>query len=144
MIYVSRNMQYGSHMCCSFGGMIQYSFDFVQQVHFPSNPLHKCGLFGVSWEKDVLRGRQNNFCCMMWQVFTGPHKSKTISCLLIGHTSFCYDWCFGLVKDKGGLPPRHDSSVVSIAQLCGSEQGDMLMSKFDQINVSNYLNAGVI
>ena len=45
---------------CSFSGIAHYSFDFAQQVHYPSNPLQpgpiffktprKCGLFGVACE----------------------------------------------------------------------------------------------
>ena len=50
----------GPHEECSFQGKAHYSFDFAQQVHYPSNPQQpgpiffkaprKCGLFGVSCE----------------------------------------------------------------------------------------------
>ena len=50
----------GPHEECSFQGTVHYSFDFAQQVHYPSNPQQpgpiffktprKCGLFGVSCE----------------------------------------------------------------------------------------------
>ena len=45
------------HEPCSFSGTMHYSFDYAQQVHFPSNPMQpgliyfktsrKCGIFGV-------------------------------------------------------------------------------------------------
>ena len=47
----------GPHPVCSYEGVMHYSFDFAQQVHYPGNPLQpgpiffktprKCGLFGV-------------------------------------------------------------------------------------------------
>ena len=49
-----------SHEPCSFDGTMHYSFDYAQQVHYPSNPLQpgpihfktprKCGIFGVNCE----------------------------------------------------------------------------------------------
>ena len=49
-----------SHEPCSFNGTMHYSFDYAQQVHYPSNPLQpgpiyfktprKCGIFGVNCE----------------------------------------------------------------------------------------------
>ena len=48
------------HPSCTFNGTVHYSFDFAQQLQFPSNPLQpgpiyfkvprKCGLFGVHCE----------------------------------------------------------------------------------------------
>lgn len=45
---------------CSLEGAVHYSFDYAQQIHFPSNPqqpgpiyfetLRKCGIFGVCCE----------------------------------------------------------------------------------------------
>ena len=53
-----------THEPCSFNGTMHYSFDYAQQVHFPSNPMQpgpiyfktprKCGIFGVMCEA-VLR-----------------------------------------------------------------------------------------
>lgn len=49
-----------THEPCSFSGTMHYSFDYAQQVHFPSNPMQpgpiyfkvprKCGIFGVMRE----------------------------------------------------------------------------------------------
>ena len=35
---------------------------------------------------------------LMWRVMTGLHKEITLSFLLVGHTKFAPDWCFGLLK----------------------------------------------
>jgi hypothetical protein len=50
----------GPHPICSYAGVMRYSFDFAQQVHYPCNPLQqgpiffktprKCGLLGVCCE----------------------------------------------------------------------------------------------
>ena len=34
----------------------------------------------------------------MWHVLVGLHKEITISFLMVGHTKFAPDWCFGLFK----------------------------------------------
>ena len=53
-------LQLGQHDNNSFQGIVHYSFDFAQQVQYPSNPLQpgpiffksprKCGLFGIHCE----------------------------------------------------------------------------------------------
>ena len=54
------DQQLGRHQVNSYDGLAHYSFDFAQQLQFPSNPLQpgpiffkvprKCGLFGVNCE----------------------------------------------------------------------------------------------
>ncbi|XP_035826079.1 uncharacterized protein LOC106011983 [Aplysia californica] len=51
---------FGVNPPCSYDGVVHYSFDFAQQVQYPSNPLQpgpiyfktprKCGLFGIHCE----------------------------------------------------------------------------------------------
>ncbi|KAK3794639.1 hypothetical protein RRG08_003784 [Elysia crispata] len=65
---IPSNLNLGHHDPCSFQGKCHYSFDFAQQVMYPSNPLQpgpiyfktprKCGLFGVNSEAHT---RQVNF-----------------------------------------------------------------------------------
>ena len=53
-------MNIGPHVPCSYDGVVHYSMDFAQQVHYPSDPLQpgpvyfktprKCAIFGVSCE----------------------------------------------------------------------------------------------
>ena len=35
---------------------------------------------------------------LLWRVMAGLHKEITISFLLVGHSKFSSDWCFGLLK----------------------------------------------
>ena len=60
----------------------------------------------------------------------GLHQSCTYSFLIVGHTKFACDWCFGLLKQSFGkclvsslheLATVVDTSTVSgvnVAQLC--------------------------
>ena len=36
----------------------------------------------------------------MWRVLVGLHEEITLSFLLVRHTKFAPDWCFGLYKQK--------------------------------------------
>lgn len=134
---------------------VHYSFDYAQQVHFPSDPMQpgpiyfltprKCGVFGVCCEAIP---RQVTFLCdeagdcgkgantvvsqlhyffehhglgekkvflhadnctgqnknnimlhyLAWRVMAGLHTQITLSFLVVGHTKFSPDWCFGLFK----------------------------------------------
>ena len=54
------DMILGQNVPCSYPGKCHYSFDFAQQVHFPSGPLppgpiyfkcpRRCGLLGIACE----------------------------------------------------------------------------------------------
>ena len=78
---------------------------------------------------------------LMWRVLTGRHKTITLSFLLTGHTKFSCDWCFGLVKrlcrktkvdclgDIAAVVEQ--SSDVNVAQLCGTENGEVIVPTFD-------------
>ena len=37
---------------------------------------------------------------LAWRVMTGLHRNITLSFLVVGHTKFSPDWCFGLFKKK--------------------------------------------
>ena len=70
---------------CSFNGTVHYSYDYVQQLHYPSNPNQpgpiyfktprKCALFGVCCEAIP---RQVNFL-IDESVWTGKGANSTIS-----------------------------------------------------------------
>lgn len=70
---------------CSFPGMIHYSYDYAQQLHYPTDPQQpgpiffktprKCGLFGVCCES---LSRQVNFL-IDESVSTGKGADATIS-----------------------------------------------------------------
>ena len=77
----------GRHAACSFTGKAHYSFDFAQQVHYPSDPLQpgpiyfkcprKCGLFGVACEAFP---KQVNFL-LDESVHTGKGANTVVSML---------------------------------------------------------------
>ena len=134
---------------------VHYSFDYTQQIHYPSNPLQpgpmyfltcrKCSIFGVCCESiprqvnfltdeaadsgkganavisrlhfyfehyglgeeeaflhaDNCTGQNKNSIVMqylMWRIMEHLHRQITISFLVVGHTKFSPDWCFGLFK----------------------------------------------
>ena len=173
---------------------MHYSFDFAQQVHYPSNPLQpgpiyfltprKAALFGICCEAiprqvnfvideaaDVGKGanavvsmldyffthhglgetsvtlhadnctgqNKNNTMIqyLMWRVLTGLHHKITISFMVVGHTKFAPDGCFGMVKrsfrntDVSSLADIEEvvqsSSVVNECQLVGSQGGDVIV-----------------
>ena len=173
---------------------MHYSFDFAQQVHYPSNPLQpgpiyfltprKAALFGICCEaiprqvnfiideaSDVGKGantvvsmldyffnhhglgettvtlhadnctgqNKNNTMMqyLMWRVLTGQHHSITISFMIVGHTKFAPDGCFGLLKrtfrktEVSSLADIEEvvksSSVVNECQLVRSQSGEVIV-----------------
>ena len=71
----------------------------------------------------------------------GRYKSITISFLIVGHTKFSPDWCFGLLKQR--LRRCHvdclddivrvveSSADVNSAQLVGTQTGEILVPMYD-------------
>ena len=69
---------------------------------------------------------------------TGLHKSITLSFLVVGHTKFAPDWCFGLLKKQMRMTKVgtltniakvvKESATVNVPQLCGAEVGSVLVS----------------
>lgn len=179
---------------------IHYSFDFAQQVHFPSNPLQpgpiyfltprKCGIFGVCCEavpqqvnylidegmctskgsnavisyihnffenygfgeKDVdlhcdnCSGQNKNkllLWYLCWRTLCGPHTSVKLHFLVVGHTKFAPDWCFGLFKqqfrrtevscldDIAKAVCASTQVGVNVPQLVGDERGQVFVNSYD-------------
>ena len=77
----------GRQAACNFTGKAHYSFDFAQQIHYPSDPLQpgpiyfkcprKCGLFGVACEAFP---KQVNFL-LDESVHTGKGANTVVSML---------------------------------------------------------------
>ena len=78
---------------------------------------------------------------LAWRVMTGLHRNITLSFLVVGHTKFSPDWCFGLFKKRfrvtkvGSLTDIErvvdDSAIVNIPQLCGKEDGSIIVPTYD-------------
>ena len=93
------NLTLGPHASCSYAGKSHYSFDFAQQVHFPSDPLqpgpiyfkcpHKCGLFSVACEAFP---RQVNFM-LDESINTGKGSNCVVSMLHYFFEKYGVDEC---------------------------------------------------
>ncbi len=81
----------------------------------------------------------------MWRVLKGLHESITISFMLVGHTKFSPDWCFGLMKRKfrkTKVETLDDlvgvvniSATVNESQLVGSQSGEPLVPMYDWVGM---------
>ena len=61
---------------------------------------------------------KNNYVLwyLMWRVLTGRHSEVTLSFLVVGHTKFSPDWCFGLFKQL--YRKTNVGSLKAIADVC--------------------------
>ena len=179
---------------------MHYSFDYAQQVHYPSNPMQpgpiyfltprKCSVFGVNCEAlprqvnflydeagdcgkgtnsvismlhffanhgmgemevflhtDNCTGQNKNNAMLWylaWRVMMGLHTQITLSFLVVGHTKFSPDWCFGLLKrlyqrtEVGSLQAIaqvvNNSATCNAAQLVVDENGNVIVPTYDWVS----------
>ena len=77
---------------------------------------------------------------LAWRVLVGLHHSITISFMIVGHTKFAPDWCFGLFKrmfwrtvvgclDIVSVVAR--SAEVNHAQLVAKQNGKVLVPTYN-------------
>ena len=105
---------------------------------------HSHGESKVHLHADNCTGQNKNRFMMfylMWRVLAGLHKEITISFLLVGHTKFSPDWCFGLFKQlyrKTKVGSIHDiaevvkqSASVNHPQLIGEYDGTTHVKTYD-------------
>ena len=74
---------------------------------------------------------------LIWRVMVGLHKHITLSFLIVGHTKFSPDWCFGLLKQRfcrtrvGCLSDLervvNSSAEANVAQLVGTQSGEVVV-----------------
>ena len=79
-------------------------------------------------------------CYLAWRVMMGCHTQKTLTILVVGHTKFSPDWCFGLLKrlyrrtKLGSLQAIaqviNKSTECNCAQLVITEDGTTLVPTF--------------
>ena len=72
---------------------------------------------------------------------TGLHRSITLSFMMVGHTKFSPDWCFGLFKQRyrrtyvSSLEDIetvvNSSADVNFAQLVGTQAGETVVCMYD-------------
>ena len=78
---------------------------------------------------------------LAWRVLSGLNKKIEISFMIVGHTKFAPDWCFGLLKQKfrksnvGCLDDLlrvvNNSATCNIGQLVGLEDGTTIIKQYD-------------
>ena len=71
----------------------------------------------------------------------GIHRNITMSFMLVGHTKFAPDWCFGLFKQKyrrtfvscleDVVDAVNMSADANVAQLVGTQSGEPIVSMYD-------------
>ena len=110
--------------------------------HFFST--HTFGESSVHLHADNCSGQNKNrhvIAYLMWRVLTGRHKQITLSFLIVGHTKFSPDTCFGLIKRLyrrtyiGCLDDISkvvsNSSVVNKPQLVGAQDGSTVVPMYN-------------
>ena len=115
---------------------------------------HGFGETSVHLHCDNCTGQNKNRFMMyylMWRILCGLHHEITLSFLIVGHTKFAPDWCFGLAKQCFRKTPVSclddiantvaSSSIVNIPQLVGTHDGDLFVPSYDW---SNFFNSHVI
>ena len=78
---------------------------------------------------------------LAWRVLTGLHQAVKLSFMLVGHTKFAPDWCFGLFKQKyrrtyissldDVANTVNSSADVNIAQLVGTQSGEPVVNTYN-------------
>jgi len=116
--------------------------------------VHGFGESHLHLHADNCGGQNKNHFMMfylMWRVLTDLHKEIIISFLLVEHTKFAPDWCFGLLKRQykqtkiGTIEDIaaavEGSACVNFAQLVGKSDGTILVPTYDW---SSYFSDNVI
>ena len=101
---------------------------------------HGLGETTVTMHADNCTGQNKNNTMMqhlMWRAMAGLHHSITISFMVVGHTKFAPDGCFGLLKrafrrtEVSSLADLEQvvqtSAVVNECQLDGSQTGESIV-----------------
>lgn len=81
---------------------------------------------------------------LAWRVLTALHHTTRMSFMLVGHTTFAPDWCFGLYKQRyrctfvSSLEDIAEvvkaSADVNVAQLVGTQSGQPIVPVYDWVN----------
>ena len=83
---------------------------------------------------------------LAWRVMVGLHQSCTYSFLIVGHTKFACDWCFGLLKQSfrkcfvsslyelATVVDTLTVSGVNVAQLCSLHNGSTIVPVYDWVS----------
>ena len=124
--------------CCGKG-----SNAVVSQLHYFFEH-HGLGETEVFLHADNCSGQNKNSTMihyLAWRALTNQHSSLTLSFLIVGHTKFSPDWCFGLFKRKfrhtkvstlnGIACTVNESAHCNHAQLVSREDGSVIVPTYD-------------
>jgi len=106
--------------------------------------VHRLGETTAHLHADNCTGQNKNrfmINYLMWMCLTGLHEEIKISLLLVGHTKFAPDWCFGLLKQcimRTKIEDLDDiancvswSSIVNVPQLLRLLDGTNFVPTYD-------------
>ena len=112
------------------------SNSIVSMLHHFFNE-HGLGETMVHLHADNCVGQNKNNTMLhylIWRVMVGLHQQIILSFLIVGHTKFSPDWCFGLLKQRfrrtrvGCLADLEQvvniSAEANVAQLVGTQSGE--------------------
>ena len=115
----------------------------ISKLHFFFNH-HGLDETEVYLHADNCTGQNKNNALIqyfMWRTLTSQHTSITYSFLIVGHTKFSPDWCFGLFKrlyrrtkvgtiaDIASVVEK--SAVCNVPQVCCDENGIVSVPSYD-------------
>ena len=117
--------------------------NIISKLHY-FFAVHGFGEQDVYLHADNCTGQNKNNALihyLAWRVIVGVHRNITLSFLVVGHTKFSPDWCFGLFKKRfrrtkvGTLSDIarvvEECASVNIPQLCGTEDGTVIVPTYD-------------
>ena len=105
---------------------------------------HSLGESDLTLHADNCSGQNKNRYMMQylaWRVMVGLNDSISVSFMIVGHTKFAPDWCFGLLKRAfrrtrvGCLDDIvrvvEESAEVNHTQLVGAQDGTVIVPTYD-------------
>ena len=105
---------------------------------------HNLGEANLHLHCDNCSGQSKNRFDMQylsWRVMVGLNRTITVSFLIVGHTKFSPDWCFGLFKQAFRLTKIgclddivkvvESSAMVNYAQLVGTQNSQVVVPTYD-------------
>lgn len=110
---------------------------------------HGIGETDVHLHADNCCGQNKNsyvLWYLAWRIITGLHQSCVYSFLIVGHTKFACDWCFGLLKQSfrksfisslyefASVIDRSTVSGVNVTQLCSLHDGSVIVPVYDWVS----------
>ena len=106
--------------------------------------VHGLGERDVHLHADNCVGQNKNNTMLhylVWRVMVGLHRKISLSFLIVGHTKFSPDWCFGLLKQRFRRTKVsclsdlerviNTSAEANVAQLVGTQSGEVVVPTYN-------------